>query len=181
MAGHASPLEEHTGLEPAQSAWKAEMLPLHQCSVLPVFPGCQPKLDTLEVYFGVSIRSWRPGTDSNRLLHPMPKWRTSLCASRSCWRWALHYGQGPIQLYGAAGPKEGEDKTRRETPWDAAYCATRLRGMVCQVTYLQTITNPESSTTALAKKQISGITVLFPVVMEYQDRMAQTAARIKHT
>lgn len=28
-----SPLEEHTGLEPARSAWKAEMLPLHQCSV----------------------------------------------------------------------------------------------------------------------------------------------------
>lgn len=33
MAGVASPLEEHTGIEPAFSAWKADVLPLHQCSV----------------------------------------------------------------------------------------------------------------------------------------------------
>lgn len=35
-------MEEHTGFEPARSAWKAEMLPLHQCSVLvrPSFPEC---------------------------------------------------------------------------------------------------------------------------------------------
>ena len=31
--GYASPLEEHTGFEPAIPAWKAGVLPLHQCSV----------------------------------------------------------------------------------------------------------------------------------------------------
>ena len=38
---HLRPLETHTGFEPARSAWKADMLPLHQYAVLvrPGFPG----------------------------------------------------------------------------------------------------------------------------------------------
>ena len=34
-------MEEHTGFEPARSAWKAEMLPLHQCSVSTSSPYCR--------------------------------------------------------------------------------------------------------------------------------------------
>lgn len=33
MARNCGILEEHTGLEPARSDWKSEMLPLHQCSM----------------------------------------------------------------------------------------------------------------------------------------------------
>ena len=33
--GAYAPLEEHTGFEPAMPAWKAGVLPLHQCSVYP--------------------------------------------------------------------------------------------------------------------------------------------------
>lgn len=33
--GVCVPLEQHTGLEPAQAAWKAAVLPLHKCCISP--------------------------------------------------------------------------------------------------------------------------------------------------
>ena len=86
--GSASPLEEHTGFEPALTAWKAAVLPLHQCSILPVCPGCHALLTSAlppcSPYggAGLSLQSgkkesrqfpgspkagWRAGLDSNQL------------------------------------------------------------------------------------------------------------------
>ena len=42
--GVCVPLEQHTGFEPAQAAWKAAVLPLHKCCILPVCPGCHALL-----------------------------------------------------------------------------------------------------------------------------------------
>lgn len=66
--GVCVPLEQYTGLEPARSAWKAEMLPLHQYCILPpgspesggpVFADCQDKCHDF-------CSRWRRMTESNR-------------------------------------------------------------------------------------------------------------------
>ena len=66
--GVCVPLEQHTGFEPAQAAWKAAVLPLHKCCVSPpgspvsggpVFADCQDKCHDL-------CSRWRRMTESNR-------------------------------------------------------------------------------------------------------------------
>ena len=66
--GVCVPLEQHTGFEPAIPAWKAGVLPLHQCCVSPpgspvsggpVFADCQDKCHDF-------CSRWRRLTESNR-------------------------------------------------------------------------------------------------------------------
>ena len=57
------PLEAHTGFEPARSAWKADMLPLHQCAMLvrPGFPGDGlPRTDRLGKKDKEVVWVWHP-------------------------------------------------------------------------------------------------------------------------
>lgn len=73
------PLEAHTGFEPARSAWKAEMLPLHQCAMLvrPGFPGdglsrtdrLGKKRERGVLGYG---KPWRAERDSNPLPPALP-------------------------------------------------------------------------------------------------------------
>ena len=66
-------MEEHTGFEPAQSAWKAEMLPLHQCSMVVRFgsPKCGLSRTSHIVKEGrrrcLGLSPWRAEQDSNLL------------------------------------------------------------------------------------------------------------------
>lgn len=47
-------LEQHTGFEPAHSAWEADMQPLHQCCMFaPTFAGASPEYPFYGTFIGV--------------------------------------------------------------------------------------------------------------------------------